>query len=126
MGSEEAAAMLPEPGPDSLAVGLRYVQPGQRLAGKELESAFGVYWWERSQPGADFEEEHQPMGLALIAVLTYQAGEVQVRRCNDQTQFLVRLAAGAGVGGFAGVRKQLSAAGAPQAAIGFLGSLQQP
>ena len=68
----------------------------------------------------DLEQEHQPMTLALVAVLADQAGEVQIGNCQGQPQFLLRLAARAGVRRFALVLMQLSSAGTPKSEIRFL------
>ena len=42
VSGEKAAAMLPEPGPDSLAVGLGQIQARQLAAREELEPAFAM------------------------------------------------------------------------------------
>src|SRR5207247_2809174 len=73
----------------------------------------------------DYEEEHQPMTLALIAMLAYQTGQVQVSRQERDAEFLLRLTAGARVGRFTFIRVQFSAAGTPQPEIWLLGPLQQ-
>ena len=38
------------------------------------------------------------MSLALKAVFAHQTGQVKIRRLKIQSQFLVRLARGAGIG----------------------------
>src|SRR6267154_1221497 len=65
------------------------------------------------------------MTLALVAVLADQAGEVQVGNRQRQPQFLLRLAARAGVRRFALVLMQLPAAGTPKSEIRFLSAFQQ-
>ena len=60
------------------------------------------------------------MALALIAVFARQAGQVQVGRRERQTEFLLGLAAGAGVGRFACIRVEFPAARAPQAQVRLL------
>ena len=57
------------------------------------------------------------MRLALETVFADDAGEVQIARGELLAGFLVRLAAGAGVGRFAFVCVQLTAARTPQTAI---------
>src|SRR5437870_1670131 len=49
MGRKEPAAMLPEPGPKLLDVGLRNLQPGQGLAGEELKPALPMHRRHRRQ-----------------------------------------------------------------------------
>lgn len=73
----------------------------------------------------DLEKEHQPVGLALAALLADQAGQVQIRRGNGETDFLRSFAAGTGIGRLALIGQQFAAAGAPKAEIGFLGALHQ-
>lgn len=65
------------------------------------------------------------MTLAEIAVLADEPGQVQIRRGQFHAQFLLRLAAGAGVGRLTGIGVQLPAAWAPKAEIRLLRTLQQ-
>ena len=65
------------------------------------------------------------MRLALETVFADDAGEVQIARGKLLAGFLVRFAAGAGVGRFAFVRVQLTAARTPQAAIRLLRAFEQ-
>jgi len=125
MRGEKAAAKLPEPGPEALAVGLGNFEAGNSFAREEGKAALGVRRGEGFQFYADFEEEHEPMGLALVAVFADEAGKVQVRWREDEAGFLVGLAAGAMVGRFAEVHFQFAAARAPETAVGFLGALEQ-
>jgi len=122
---EESTAMLPEPRPDFLAVGLRQFQLVQRHARKELKAAFGVNGRKHFQFWLHLEQEHEPMRVPLVAVLADEAGEVQVGWGQLLAGFLARLAASAGVRRFALVRMQFPAAWTPKAAIRFLGALQQ-
>src|ERR1035437_3486017 len=54
-----------------------------------------------------------------------ESGQVQIRRRESQPDFLVRLAAGAGVRGFAEIHFQFAAARTPQAAIRLLRAFEQ-
>lgn len=65
------------------------------------------------------------MGVALVAVLADEAGEVKVGGREREAHFLMRLAAGAGVGRFAEVGLKLAAGRTPQAAIRLLCALEQ-
>ena len=65
------------------------------------------------------------MGVALIATLADDAGQVQVTRVKSQADFLVRFPAGARVRRFAILRVQLATARAPQAAVRLLRAFQQ-
>ena len=125
MRREKSAAMPPEPRPDLFPVGLRQLQTVERRAGEKLEPAFGVVRRQRGQPRLHLKQEHQPVGLALITMLADEAGQVQVRRLDFDAEFLLRLAAGAGVGRFAGVHLQLAAARAPEAAVRLLRAFEQ-
>lgn len=122
---EEAAAMLPEPRPDVFAIRLRQLQIIQRLARKELKPAFLVDGRKRLQLRLYLEQKHQPVRLALETVFADEAGEVQISRGELLAGFLVRFAAGAGVGRFAFVRVQFAAARTPQTAIRLLRAFEQ-
>ena len=77
------------------------------------------------EPPPHLEQEHQPVALALVAMLARQPRQVQVRHGKAQAQLFLRLAAGAGVRRFPRMRMELAAARAPQAEVGLLGALQQ-
>ena len=77
------------------------------------------------EPFLYFEEKHQPMALPQITVLADNPGEVQIGSFQTPAKFFLRLATGAGVGRFADVGVQLAAAGAPEAAVGFLRAFEQ-
>src|ERR1035438_739412 len=113
MRSEEAAAVLPEPGPDPLPVSLRNLQPRQGFAREELETPLAMGGRQDLQSPLHLEQEHQPMALSLIAVLARQASQVQVGRRQHHAELLLSLAAATRVRGFARVGVQLAAAGAP-------------
>ena len=125
MRGEETAAMLPEPRPDVFAVCLRQLQIIQCLAREELKPTFLVDGWERRQLRLHLEQKHQPMRLALETVFADEAGEVQISRGELLAGFLVRFAAGAGVGRFAFVRVQFAAARTPQTTIRLLCAFEQ-
>lgn len=65
------------------------------------------------------------MCLALVTMFADQAGQVQIGGSQGDADFFAGLAAGAGVGRFAEVRLELTAARTPKAAIGFLGAFEQ-
>ena len=86
MRGEETAAVLPEPWPYALPVCLRDRQPRQGFTWEELKAPFAMRGRQRRQSSLYLEQEHQPMALALIAVLARQPGQVQVQRRKRQTQ----------------------------------------
>ena len=65
------------------------------------------------------------MTLALISMLTHDAGQVKIRSRQDQAQLLLRFAAGASVGRFALLLVQLSATGTPKSEVRFLRAFEQ-
>ncbi len=125
VGSEEAAAMLPEPRPDAFTVGLRNVQAIQRGAREELKVTFAHRRRERFELRLQLEQEHEPVRLALETVFAHDSGEMKIRRQKFPPEFLVRFAGGAGVGGFAFLHVQFAAARTPEAAIRLLRAFEQ-
>ena len=125
MRGEEAAAMLPKPRPNAFAIGLGQGEIIQRGAGEKLKRAFRVWRRDGGETRLHLEEEHEPMGVALIAVLTDEAGEVKVRRREREAHFLVRLPAGTGVGRFANAGLELPAGRTPPAAIRLLSTVEE-
>lgn len=125
MRGEETAAMLPEPRPDFFTIRQRQFQIIQCLAREELKPAFLVNGWEHFQLRLHLEQKHQPMRLALETVFADEAGEMQIARAELLAGFLVRFATGAGVGRFAFVRVQLTAARTPQTAIRLMRAFEQ-
>ena len=125
MRRKKAASMLPKPGPNALPIRLRQLQLVERLARKKLKSPLAMRWRSSCQFSLHLEEEHQPMALALVTVLTDQPGQVQVGNREANPQFLVRLAARTDVGRFAFLLMELSTAGTPKSEIRFLRAFQQ-
>ena len=125
MCGEESRSMLPEPGPDLLAVRLRQFKSVQSGAREEMKSALGVYGRKDLHLWFHFEQKHEPMRVSLVTVFADEAGEMQVAGLKLQPGFFEGFTTGAGVGGFAFIRMQFPAAGAPAAAIGFLGAFEQ-
>src|SRR5258707_1320978 len=80
---------------------------------------------QRFEPGSHFEQKHQPMCVAFVAVLADQPGQMQIARVDGQAQFLAGLAAGAGVRGFSQLSMEFSAARTPQAKVRLLGPFQE-
>lgn len=71
------------------------------------------------------EQKHQPVRLARVAEFADQPGQMQLARRDDQSHFLMRLAARAGVGGLAEISLQLAAARTPEASIRVLRAFEQ-
>ena len=97
----------------------------ERGAREKLERAFGVRRRHGGEARPHFKEKHQPVRVALVAVLADEAGEMQVARREHEAHFLARLAAGAGVRRFADVRLELATGRTPAAAIRLLRALKQ-
>ena len=125
MRREKAAAKLPEPRPDLLAIRLRDMNRVNRRAREELEPPFAARLRQRRQLLPHLEQEHEPMRLALVPVLAHHARQVQIRRRQFHAHLLLRLATGARIGRFPDVHLQLAAARAPETAVRLLGPLQQ-
>src|ERR1035438_8396227 len=125
MRRKEPAAVMPEPGPNALAVRPRYLQACHGLAGEELKASFLVHGRQGSKPAVHLEQEHQPMGLALVAMLAHQPRQMQVGRRKPQPQLFLRLTARADIRRLADIRVQLPAARAPKPSIRLLCPLQQ-
>jgi hypothetical protein len=73
---EESATMLPKTGPDPFAVRLRELESVQGLTREEPEVPFPVIGRRSLQLQSNLEQEHQPMCVALVAVLTDDARQV--------------------------------------------------
>jgi hypothetical protein len=71
------------------------------------------------------EQKHQPVAFALVPMLADQSGQMQIVRSQGQANFLLGLAAGAGVRRFTAVLVQFASAGAPQTEIWLLCALHQ-
>ena len=125
MRGEEAAAVLPEERPDLLTIGL-WERKGVHLrAGKKGETSLAMRWRNRSEAWLHLEQEHEPVGLSLVAVLADESGEVQVSRCEGEADFLVGFATSTGIGRLASLGVELAAAGTPESAVGFLRAFEQ-
>ena len=122
---EETAAVSPEPGPDLFDVRLRKLKAGKFVPGKEFEAAFAMGGRQRIDSRLYLEQEHQPMGLTLVAVLTHQAGQVKIASGEVDAQLFVSFTAGAGIGRFSIVGVKFSATRAPEAEIGLLRPFKQ-
>ena len=124
-GGEESSAMLPKQRPDLIAIGLRDCELIQSGARYERKRAFAMRRRELMDSRPDFEQEHEPVRLALIAELADQSGEVEIGGLQDETGFLGGLATGARVRRFPEAFLQLAAGRRPQAAVRLLGSVQE-
>lgn len=125
MGGEKASAVFPEERPDLVAICFWKREGGKCVWREKGKAPFAMGRGDGIEAAMDLEKEHQPVGLALGALLADQAGQVQIRRGNGETDFLRSFAAGAGIRRLALIGQQFAAAGAPKAAIGFLGALHQ-
>ena len=125
MRGKKSASILPEPWPDLLCVCLGQVQSRQGRASKERKPALTMCRRQRAQSLFHLEQEHQPMALALVAMLAHQSGKVQIARSKRQANFLLRFTASASIGRFPAFLVKFPAAGAPQAEIWLLRPLQQ-
>lgn len=122
---EKASAKFPEPGPDLLTIRLRQAQLIKSVTAKKFKTAFTMHRRQCIEPAAYFEQKHEPVTLALVTMLADETGQVQLRRREGKPQFFLRFPAGTGVGRFAGLGVQLSAAWAPQSAVRFLRAFKQ-
>src|SRR5882672_10164662 len=111
---EEPAPMTPEQRPDLLGIRLRGLQGSQRGAREKIECSLAVRRRQRLQLRLHLEQKNEPMASSFVTVLGNHACQMQIRRADFQTQFLPRLAAGAGIRGLAGLRVQFPAAWAPE------------
>ncbi len=125
MGGEETAAMLPEQGPDLFPIGGRQAERFKFATWEEGKASLAVGRGEMIEAWEDLEKEHQPVGLSLVTALAHEGGEVQIRGCEMDAEFLERLPTSACVGGLADILVEFPAAGAPQPPIGFLGTFEQ-
>ena len=125
MRREKPAAIFPEERPDLFEVALRHFQRGELVGAEETKFSFAMDRWQGSEACFDFKKKNQPVRLDLVAVFAYHSEQMQVGRLKFQTDFLLRLAAGAGIRGFADFLDQLSARRTPAAAVRFLRPFQQ-
>lgn len=63
--------------------------------------------------------------MSLVAMFTDDARQMKIGGLQLETHFLVRFAAGAMIGRFAGFLGEFAAARTPASAVGFLGPFQQ-
>src|SRR5690349_18234785 len=119
MGGEEAAPMLPKPGPNPFLVRFGNVQFRELVAAEELKTPFAMRRRQCGKPGPNLEKKHDPMGLALVTMFAHQAGQMQIRWPQHNPQFFARFTAATGVGGFSHISVEFAAAGAPEATVGF-------
>jgi len=125
MRGEKAVPVPPKPGPDPLAVGLGQLHCLQGFAGKELKPAFPVRRREHRKLLLYFEQEHEPMTLALVPMLADNSRQMQIGGGNPESHLLSSFSASAGVRRFALFRVQFAATRAPQSQIRFLRPFQQ-
>ena len=125
VGDEEGTSVLPEEGPDLFAISAGEREGFEVFAGGKMERAFLVLRRQRGKPWLDFKQEHQPMGVALIAVFADDAGEVEVVGRELQAGFFAGFTDGAGVRAFSGVGFELAAGRTVAAAVGLMVALDQ-
>ena len=78
MAGEKAAAMLLKQRPKLFAVGARHVESGHFGVVKKTEPALGAWRRQLGQVRQNLEQENVPVGASFVAVLTDEAGEVEV------------------------------------------------
>jgi hypothetical protein len=98
VGRKEAVTVTPEEWPDLLSVGLRQSQFVKGAPGMKLESAFIVSRGQQTKSWMHLEEEHEPVGLAIVARLTNDARQVEVRWFDGQTDLFRRFTTRASIG----------------------------
>jgi hypothetical protein len=125
MRRKKSTAMFPKPRPDFFTIGLWQFQFRQGCARKKLKPALPMHGRHGRQFLLHLKQKHQPVSLAFVAMLAHNAGQMQIHRREFQCEFLLRLAARAGIGRLADVRVQFPAARTPQAAIRFLRAFKQ-
>ena len=125
VGDEEGTSVLPEEGPDLFAISAGEREGFEVFAGGKMERAFLVLRRQRGKAWLDFKQEHQPMGVALIAVFADDAGEVEVVGRELQAGFFASFTDGAGVRAFSGVGFELAAGRTVAAAVGLMIALDQ-
>ena len=123
--AEETAAMFPECGPDVFAVVDGKSEGRDCVAAMELEAALAVRRWNLFQRRAQFEEEHQPVSLPMIAAFADHSGQDPIGGSCFDAEFFMSFAAGARVGRFAQFGLEFAARRAPAAAIGFVRPFDQ-
>src|SRR4051812_43450836 len=84
-----------------------------------------MFGWTFLQPNFHLEEKDEPVALPAVIVFAHNGREVQIAWRDLQTEFLLRLAAGASIRRFPIVGVNLAAARTPEATIGFLRSFEQ-
>ena len=72
--------MLPKHGPNPFPIRLGNFYLAQFRAREEFKNPFPMRRGKRFQAGFYFEQKHQPVRLALVAVFTNEADQVQVVR----------------------------------------------
>src|SRR5579859_4937267 len=125
MSREEPPAMLPEPGPDPLAVSSRQLQGINGVACEESKAALAMGRRQGIEFAPNFEEEHKPVAVALVTVFADQARQMQVRSRNPEPKFFLSLPAGTRIGRFTFRSIEFPAARTPQAKIRLLRPFQQ-
>src|SRR5664280_1556086 len=92
---------------------------------EELESSFTMRGGQGCEPARDFKQEHQPVELARIPVFADDAGQMQVRGIQFDSELLAGFPARACIRRFTVLCVELPPAGAPQTAIWLLRPLHQ-
>lgn len=108
-----------------LEVGFGQAQAGEFFAPEERESAFAMCRGQTGEARFHFKKEHQPVCLAAVAVLAYEACEMEVAGSNFDAEFFPGLAAHRGVRRLASGSVELSATGTPKAKIRLLRPFHQ-
>lgn len=125
MSDKKAVPILPEEGPNLVAIGLRKRKIFDLAPREKAERAFFNGRWNLCEPREIFEEEDQPVRLVSISVFTDDPDQMKIRWCGRDSQFFTSLSKCAHVGGLSVSRIELAPARAPESLIGLLLSLHQ-
>lgn len=121
---KKTAAVAPEQRPDLFPVGIRQVEKAEFRPGIESEHTLPMRRRYAGDPLRHLEEKHQPVSLPEVTVFADKPGQMQVRRRDSQSGFLLGLAAGAGVRRFAGLGLQFASRRAEVSPVRLLRALQ--
>ena len=77
------------------------------------------------QSRAQFEQEHQPMGLSLVTLFAHDSRHGEVFGSHRESQFLARFPGCTGMRGFSRGTLQFPAGWGPKSPVGILESLKQ-
>ena len=108
-----------------LEIGFGEPQAGEVFTLKECEPALAMCRGQMGEARLDFKKEHQPVCLAVAAVLADETREVEVGGLNLNAEFFPGLAARRSVRRLAMGRVELSPTRTPKAKVRLLRPLHQ-